>query len=68
MKSTTVVNAERCMCSREFLLQLRDVAGAEHHCCQRRALYVFTCVFLQLRDVAGAEHHCCQRRALYVFT
>ena len=28
MQSTTVVNAERCMCSREFLLQLWDVAGA----------------------------------------
>ena len=69
MQSTTVVNAERCMCSREFLssaegcrkVQSTIVVNTECCMCSREFL-------LQLRDVEGAEHHCCQRRALYVFT
>ena len=64
---------------RRFFLW-RNIASAVHHCCQRRALHVFTgtlevqsttvstqsveCVHCH---IAGAEHHCCQRRALNVF-
>ena len=47
----------RCRQSRRFFLW-RDIVGEEHHICQRRALYVFTGVFLRCKSKETVLRYC----------